>query len=547
MRNESSMKQTLRALGIALAALSIISAGALTGCGKKQGGGDTAAGGGKKGGVGTPGGAVPVDVALVKLGSISQTVSVTGNIQALQDVELAARANGRVTFVAAREGDIVHAGELMVQQDATDLIANVRQAEANVQAAAANVRSAQTKVSQAQTNYNIGVTQARQNVLQARAAVAAAQQNALKLRGGSRPQQVLQAQSQLDQVKANLANAETILKRNKTLFAEGAIAKADLDTAQTNYNVLVEQVKNAQANLSLVKTGYQQEDIAAAQAQVRQQQAALQNAIANQKTVALRSEDILAAQAAVRQAQAQVAQAKATLSFNQAQVANASIRSPIDGIVAARETEPGQIASPGTALMRIVNVKTVYYEPTISETDFAQTAVGNPVTVHADALPGKTFQGRVIRVNPAASTGSRVFSLRVKVDNPTFALRPGMFARGDIVTRVDKNVVIIPATAVIAAASAQGFEANTSSNAEIAQGTQAPPQQVVVVGPNNKAVVRPVKVGIATMQEVEITSGLRSGEKIVTVGQQGLKTGDKLAIQNGPGAGDKGARTAEAL
>lgn len=547
MRNESSMKQTLRALGIALAALSIISAGALTGCGKKQGGGDTAAGGGKKGGVGTPGGAVPVDVALVKLGSISQTVSVTGNIQALQDVELAARANGRVTFVAAREGDIVHAGELMVQQDATDLIANVRQAEANVQAAAANVRSAQTKVSQAQTNYNIGVTQARQNVLQARAAVAAAQQNALKLRGGSRPQQVLQAQSQLDQVKANLANAETILKRNKTLFAEGAIAKADLDTAQTNYNVLVEQVKNAQANLSLVKTGYQQEDIAAAQAQVRQQQAALQNAIANQKTVALRSEDILAAQAAVRQAQAQVAQAKATLSFNQAQVANASIRSPIDGIVAARETEPGQIASPGTALMRIVNVKTVYYEPTISETDFAQTAVGNPVTVHADALPGKTFQGRVIRVNPAASTGSRVFSLRVKVDNPTFALRPGMFARGDIVTRIDKNVVIIPATAVIAAASAQGFEANTSSNAEIAQGTQAPPQQVVVVGPNNKAVVRPVKVGIATMQEVEITSGLRSGEKIVTVGQQGLKTGDKLAIQNGPGAGDKGARTAEAL
>ena len=549
MNRNSTMKYSTKAIAGGLCALTVLGAVSLAGCGKKQGG-DDAAGGGKRGGVGAPGGSVPVQVALVKLGSISQTVAVTGNIQALQDVQLAARANGRVTSVAAREGDVVQAGQLIVQQDATDLIANVRQAQANVQAAVANVRSAQTKVAQAQTNYSIGVTQARQNVLQARAAVAASQQNALKLRGGSRPQQVLQAQSQVDQANANLQNALTTLNRDKNLFAQGAIAKAEEDTAQTNYDVLVQQSKNAQANLSLVKTGYQQEDIAGAQAQVRQQQAALQNAIANQSQVALRSEDILAAQSAVRQAQAQVAQAKATLAFNQQQVANASIRSPINGIVAARETEPGQIASPGTPLMRIVNVKTVYYEPTISETDFAQTSVGNTVTVRADALPGKTFAGRVVRVYPAASAGSRVFTLRVGVDNPTYALRPGMFARGDITTREERNVALVPATAVIAAVSAQGFEANTSSNEEIASGTQIPDRQVVVVGPNDTAQVRPVKVGIATMQQVEITSGLNSGEKIVTVGQQGLKDGDKLAIQNEPGGGGghrRGARTAEAL
>lgn len=544
MNRNTFMKNSARTLACGLSALTMLGAVSLAGCGKKQGDDAQAK---HEPGVGDPGGSIPVQVATVQLGSLTQTVPVTGNIQALQDVQLAARANGRVTFVAVREGDLVHAGQLIVQQDATDLIANVRQAQANVQAAAANVRSAQAKVSQAQTNYNIGVTQARQNVLQARAAVAAAQQNALKLRGGSRPQQVLQAQSQVDQAKANLKNAETILNRDKNLFAQGAIARAEVDTAQTNYDVLVQQVKNAEANLSLVKTGYQQEDVAGAQAQVRQQQAALQNAIANQQQVSVKGEDVLSAQAAVRQAQAQVAQARATLSFNQQQVANASIHSPINGIVAARQTEPGQIASSGTVLMRIVNVKTVFYSPTISETDFARTAVGAAVTVQADALPGKTFTGRVARVYPAASAGSRVFSLRVSVYNPQNALRPGMFARGRIVTREARNVPLVPTTALVPVATALGFTPNTSSNAQISTGVQSGPQQVIVVGPDNTAQPRVVQVGVTTMDKTQITSGLLGGERIVVVGQQSLKKGDKLAIPGESGGAHRGAQTAQAL
>ena len=159
------------------------------------------------------------------------------------------------------------------------------------------------------------------------------------------------------------------------------------------------------------------------------------------------------------------------MAFNQQQVANAFIRSPIDGIVAAREVEPGQVASPGTNLMRIVGLGSVYYEPTISETDFASTGVGNPVTVQVDALPGKTYQGKVSAVYPAASATNRVFSLRVTVANPGDELRPGMFARGSIITRVARNVPVVPATALVPLASQQGFQANDSSDAPIAAGT----------------------------------------------------------------------------
>lgn len=489
----------------------------LTGCGNKK---TADAGQGKhhKPGVGDPGGSIPVQVASVQIGSISATVAVTGNLKALQDVSLAAKTNGRVTLVAAREGDPVTKGELLVQQDASDLEANVRQAQANVQAA-------QAKVLQARTNLTLQTAQAKQGILQARAQLAAAQQNYQKLKGGSRPQQVLQGQAQVAQAQANYQNAKTNLQRYQSLFSQGAVAKADLDTAQTTYNVQQQLLNNAQASLSLTQSGYQQEDISTGQQQVRQQQANLATAIANAQQVSLRRDDIVAAQAGV-------AQAQATLAFNQEQVANASIHSPISGIVAARQTEPGQIASPGTVLMRVVAVQTVYYEPTISETDYSQTSVGDPVRLTIDALPGKTFAGRVARVYPAASATGRSFSLRVNVANPGSLLRPGMFARGAIVTQEQRNVPIVPATALVTAQAAQGFQPNTSSDAPIADGTQSPPQQVVLVGPGNTALIRPVQVGIANMSQAEITQGLQGGERIVVVGQQGLKNGDKLAITN---------------
>lgn len=520
----------------ALAGIFLI--GTLAGCGGRK---DKET---KAPGVGEPGGAIAVQVATVQTGTIAQAIAVTGSIQALSDVQLSARAAGRVIAVNFREGQTVRKGQVVVQQDTTDLQANVQQAQANIRQAQANVASANAKLSQARTNYTIGVTNANQNVAVARAQVAAANQNYQKVKGGSRPQQVLQAENQVALAKANLDNAQTVLTRDKTLYKQGAIAKAELDTAQTTYDVQLQNYKTAQANLSLVKEGAQQEDIAAALAQLRQQQANLKNAQANQQTIAVRQDDINAAKAAVQQAKAAVATAQATLAFNTQQLANAFIHSPIDGIVAAREVEPGQVASPGTNLMRIVNVGTVYYEPTISETDFSQTHVGDAVNVQVDALPGKTYAGKISAVYPAASASNRGFSLRVTVRNPSNELRPGMFARGSIVTDVARNVPVVPATALIPVAAAGGFQANESSDARIASGTQTAAQQVVMVGPNSTAQPRPVKIGIQTQQEAEITSGLQAGDKIVVVGQQGLKKGDKLAIQNKEQGGAQSADAA---
>ena len=503
---------------------------ALAGCGHKQD-----VGGGAGGGVGAP---VPVEAAAVVRGTIAASDPITGSIAALQDVQLSARVSARVTAVNYREGQVVRVGQIIVQQDATDLEANVRAAQDSVVQAEANVSSNVAKLAQAQTNYTLEVQTAKAAVAQARAQVANARQNYLKIKGGSRPQQVLESKDQLLLAKANLDNSLITLNRDKSLLAQGAIAQSQYDTDQTNYAVLKQTYANQEQVLSLTVEGNQQEDIAAALATLQQQQANLQTAVANVVTVQLRRDDIIAAQAALQQTKAAVLQAQATLAYDQQQVNYTAIRSPIDGIVAAREVEPGQIAAPGTNLMRIVNVKTVYYEPTISETDFQQTNVGDPVLVQVDALPGRSFNGVVKAVYPAAITGSRQFTLRVAVPNPTNELRPGMFARGTLLSTVHRNAVVIPVSALVPI-QADISDASTSEGTATG-GTSLPPEEVFVVGAGNKAEARKVTTGIVSGGQVEITQGLASGDTLVTVGQGQLQPGQTVKIEStasGVGAG----------
>ena len=528
---------TYQRAAAALACILLVSA---AGCGPKKADGGGGAGGGKKGGgAAGPNAPLPVEVQTVARGTIADAVPVTGSIAALQDVQLSARVSGRVVAVVVREGQIVRAGQVVVQQDAADLEANVRAAQANVAQAQANVSSNLAKVSQAQTNYTLAVQTAKSAVAQARAQVASANQNYQKIKGGSRPQQVLQSKSQLLLAKANLDNALIILNRNKSLYAQGAIAKADLDTAQTNYSVQSQTYANQQQSLSLTLQGNQSEDIAAGLAQLQQQQANLQTAIANQQTVQVRRDDIVAAQAALQQARSAVQQQQATLAFDRQQVAYTQIKSPMDGIVAARTVEPGQIASPGANLMRIVNVKTVYYEPTVSETDFSKTHVGSPVVVNVDALPGRQFSGVVKAVYPAASSGSRQFTLRVAVPNPTEELRPGMFARGSLLASIHRNAVVVPVSALVPVSSEA---AAASSIGTATGGTALPPQQVYVVGPDKKAAARKVGVGIVTAAQAEITAGLAPGDTLITVGQGQLLPGQPVKIITAAGGAEPAAQ-----
>ena len=281
---------------------------------------------------------------------------------------------------------------------------------------------------------------------------------------------------------------------------------------------------NYKQALSLALQGGRQEDIQAQQQLVVQSQQALRNALANEGTVKVNRDAISAAQDAVTQAQGLLTDA-------QKQLANTNLVSPMDGVVSQRSADPGQTASPGNAVLVIVDLHTVYYQPTVSEGDFSDIAVGQPVSFQVNAYPGRSFHGQVSSVYPAASATNRQFSIRVTVPNPGQILRPGMYARGEIQTRLAKNVIVVPMSALVPRDMGTGIEANNSSTGIATGSTTLPPQQVYLVSGTKTAISQPVEIGIVNGAKAEVTQGLSPGDLLIVRGQGQIHNGDPVAPQ----------------
>jgi membrane fusion protein (multidrug efflux system) len=267
----------------------------------------------------------------------------------------------------------------------------------------------------------------------------------------------------------------------QSLQAQGAVSRQDLDTAQTQ-----EQV---------------------AQAQVGQAQAAYDAAVQNASMVHIgsRDEDIQAARA-------QLAQAQAGLAAVQVQVRDSTIRAPFAGTITQRSVEPGETVSSASTsstspLFVLSQIDDVYVELTVPQQHHADLQAGQEAVMTVDGLAGRTFQGRVELIRPAADTASRTFGVKIRVPNPQGILRPGMFARGAIVVAVRRQVLQVPEQAIMTAVSGPN----------------------VFVVNDGRAVRRPVGLGVHQQGLVEVTSGLSAGERVVIQGQDALTDNQPVA------------------
>lgn len=437
---------------------------------------------------------ISVQVSYARAGDMASTIDVSGSIKALKAVQLSAKMSGRVVSVPFREGDSVGAGRTVVQQDTSDLRAQLRQAEAAL-------LSAKARLSQAKTSESVSDTTTEAQIASARAAVDAAKARLNLVKSGARTQERAQAENAVTVAKAGFENAKSNRDRMRSLFLEGALSPQQMDQAQTQYEVASAQYESAKQQLSLVQEGARAEEIESAQKQVEQAEEGLRIARTGRESQKLRAEDIKAAKAGV-------AQAEAALAYARQQLANASITSPISGTVSKRLTEPGQMANPGVPVMELVALNTVYFDATVSEIDMHKLKVGQPVEVNVDALPGKAFQGSVLKILPTADQSSRQFHVWVAVPNKGGELKPGMFARGSIKIAEHKNTIIVPKDAV--AVNGKGFSLYLVSQ--------------------SKARFRPVTIGFTTRDEVEVLSGVSVGDELVVVGQDRLSDGVKVNV-----------------
>ncbi len=438
-----------------------------------------------------------------------------------------------------------------------------QETDLTVQQAEALVETARNRVRELERQLEIVDEQLRNQLQQAEAEKRAAELTLKKLREGARPQEKEQARQQLLAAEANLRNARLNWERSQKLYEQGAIAKAQLDEAQRQLETAQAAYEAAKAAYDLVLEGARAEDIAVAEERLRQAEANLRNAQAAQKQRDILRSQLESAQAQLRQAQAQlelakaaqlrrqiverdiealqaqikqlqavlklakagqvrkttaakdvelariqVDQAKAALDNALAMLSKTVITAPTSGYIATKKVEVGNTVSPGVPLMRLVTAGAVEFEVNLSESDFAKVRDGQPVMVRVDTAPNQILKGFVSKLVPVAEAASRQFKIKVVLPGADRFVKPGAFARGQIVVNRIPNALVVPRECLL---EWQG-------------------QTFVFVVSANKASQRKVKVGARTDQWAQILDGVSESDQVVHSGLERLSDGTPVRV-----------------
>ncbi|MBQ7269792.1 MAG: efflux RND transporter periplasmic adaptor subunit [Bacteroidales bacterium] len=190
---------------------------------------------------------------------------------------------------------------------------------------------------------------------------------------------------------------------------------------------------------------------------------------------------------------------------------NTILRAPVSGVVTARNYDRGDMYTMTQPIFTVQQITPVKLLVGISESDYSRVNRGDKVTVEADALPSRRFQGTIQRIYPTMDASSHTFNAEVIVPNADRALRPGMFARVTV-TFDTQNSVMIPDIAVIKL-----------------QGSGQ--RMAYVVTESGVAQLRVLTLGVHVGKEYEVLSGLDEGDKVVVKGQSSLQDGVKVKVE----------------
>jgi membrane fusion protein (multidrug efflux system) len=222
------------------------------------------------------------------------------------------------------------------------------------------------------------------------------------------------------------------------------------------------------------------------------------------------------------------AQRKA-LTASRAQLAvtagNAIVTAPIDGVIAGKTLEKGDMASPQVPLCRIMQIDRLKVTLRLVEADVPKVRVGQAVSIELDAHPGKRFQGVVTTVLPYLDRATRTNAVEVTLENPVDpasgqrALKPGMFGRARLVVEERKGVLLAAETAMM-----------LDDALLAAQKPGETLRRVAVAGADGVAHLRVVRLGARNGALWEVTEGVSEGEQVVVRGQHGLRDGQPVQV-----------------
>jgi len=412
---------------------------------------------------------VTVQTGKVMKQDIASYVTASGEIKPKLQVNVGANAFGRITRLFVKEGEHVKRGQILAQLE------NVQSAS-DVAAAKATLSSNETDAVAAEANLRT-------------------------------------LMATLNSSKADLARAKLDYDRADSLYKGQLIPKADYDTKKAAYEVAV-----------------------ATEAQ-------------NQARVAQAKAELDSAQGHITTARAQLTRSSDLLS-------KTSYTAPFDGVVTYLPVHEGETVvvgiqnSPGSTLMTLADMSVITAEVKVDETDIVNVKLGQTAEITIDAIPGKTFKGEVTEIgdnaivrstglatsqSTASSQEAKDFKVVVTLKDPPENVRPGLSTTAKVTTGTRSSAITIPIQALTIRDKAD-LEAQNNKGKSKAQPVanqqkkKEEIQGVFVVLPSKKVEFRQVETGITGTTDIEVKSGLKEGEDIVTGSYKVLRT-----LRNGTG------------
>ncbi len=370
-----------------------------------------------------------VPVVAVREQEIVRTIVASGRVIAAEEATVGAERTGTIARVLVDEGDVVRAGQVLIELDAAAGRAAVARARAALAAARAQVAEVE------------GVT----------ADVAAAS---------------------LAEAEAALAEARDRARRMDSLFAADAISTAERDAARYALEQAESRVASTRAQLGAAREGG----------------------------------------TGLQRARARVAESEAALAAAEAGLAESVIRAPAGGTILRRNVEPGDVAQPGAPLLRIAfgGAPQLLIEP--DEKNLSDLALGQEARASADAFPQDVFAAVVTEIAPAVDARRGTIDVKLDIPHPPAYLRPDMTVSVEIVTGRSAEALAVPLAGIQGRAGAAG----------------AGERPWVFVVRDGRAARQPVRLGMEGEEAVQVTAGLREGDRVVANPRASLRPGQRV-------------------
>jgi len=280
---------------------------------------------------------------------------------------------------------------------------------------------------------------------------------------GARPEEITQSKQLVRQTKASWETSLDNYMRLKNLKERDFISQQRLDEAMLQVTLSEAEYRSAKEKLTLLRKGARQEDRDALLAQIRQ--------------------------------------AEASLRLTQIHLKNTTLRAPISGIISKRFLDQGSFVSTTTPIVRIVAMDRIKVLVQVVENELAQLRCGAKAEIYVDAYQKQVFRGGVSCISPTVDPESRMADIEIQVDNKDHRLKPGMFARVNLLVQRRDGVLLLSKDSLM----------------------REHGHTRVFVHENGRALLREVSLGLEGEKYVEVVSGLQEGEEVIVAGQYELK------------------------